>query len=259
MAKGYPIRAYSWEVLTDRVAIKRMDKSAFLHHGTAIPKEICFFFDLTLSAPARSPKARLVVQGISYAAHFQKALGSRYRLFWKSDLSNHIRHNFPGLHRAYLEDGSMAETAPIMRFEKLEKGQYLIDFFLPGEIVKDVRAEDHEEAAARPEGALKEFYGKRYERDPRNRRTAIEYHGLRCKVCGFSFSDFYGARGEGFIEIHHIKPLGAIKKREAVNPITDLLPVCANCHRMIHRRIEDVLSIEELQQSIIPPTGKRSK
>jgi 5-methylcytosine-specific restriction protein A len=35
-----------------------------------------------------------------------------------------------------------------------------------------------------------------------------------------------------------------------INPETDLIPVCANCHRMIHRRHDEVLSIEELKAII---------
>ena len=42
----YPVEAFSWKVLSDNIAVKQMDKSAFLHHGTGIPREIAFFFNL---------------------------------------------------------------------------------------------------------------------------------------------------------------------------------------------------------------------
>ena len=96
------------------------------------------------------------------------------------------------------------------------------------------------------------WYGKndkkRYERDPLNRRIALEIHGTVCVVCGFDFEKFYGKRGQGFIEVHHTLPLSLSGEQQPVNPQTDLLPVCSNCHRIIHRRRDKVLTIEEMKQ-----------
>lgn len=101
--------------------------------------------------------------------------------------------------------------------------------------------------SGRLEGKLKTYYGQRYERDATNRRKAIEIHGTTCKACGFDFEKVYGERGRNFIEVHHIKPLHMTKEIR-VNPETDLVPLCANCHRMIHRDPQHVLTIEELKQ-----------
>ena len=52
-------------------------------------------------------------------------------------------------------------------------------------------------------------------------------------ICGFDFASTYGVLGERFIEVHHIVPLaqaGASKTK-----LTDLVLVCSNCHRMLHR------------------------
>jgi predicted HNH restriction endonuclease len=60
--------------------------------------------------------------------------------------------------------------------------------------------------------------------------------GLRCEVpgCGFSFAQRYGEVGEGYVQVHHRRPLA-----EADAPVEtrleDLAIVCANCHAMIHR------------------------
>lgn len=89
-----------------------------------------------------------------------------------------------------------------------------------------------------------------YERDSANRRRAIEIHGLQCKACGFDFEKTYGERGRGFIEVHHIEPLSTLNKTMKINPKTDLIPLCANCHRMIHRKHDEVLSIEQLRNLI---------
>ncbi|WP_409304704.1 EVE domain-containing protein [Peribacillus sp. SCS-155] len=101
------------------------------------------------------------------------------------------------------------------------------------------------------DGKITEYYGKRYERNPQNRARALELHGFDCYVCGFNFEKVYGDRGKDFIEVHHVNPLGTVKQEVAINPETDLLPVCSNCHRMIHRSKDDVLSIDELKKLLI--------
>ncbi len=88
-----------------------------------------------------------------------------------------------------------------------------------------------------------------YERKPKNRALAIEIHGRTCTVCGFNFDETYGKDyADGYIQIHHIKPLSEYEG--AVDPETDLVPLCANCHAMAHRRRTTVTSIEELKALI---------
>lgn len=98
------------------------------------------------------------------------------------------------------------------------------------------------------EGKIQNYYGKRYERVPENRKRAIEIHGLTCSICGFDFEKTYGLRGQGFIEIHHINSLSSFEDEQNVDPATDLFPVCSNCHRMIHRIRENVLSIDDMKK-----------
>jgi len=80
-----------------------------------------------------------------------------------------------------------------------------------------------------------------------NRNKCIEIHGLRCKACDFDFLETYGDVGKGFIEVHHKKPLFSLDEEVNVNAETDLVPVCANCHRMIHRKKNAILTVEELR------------
>jgi 5-methylcytosine-specific restriction protein A len=75
-----------------------------------------------------------------------------------------------------------------------------------------------------------------------------ESGALCCEVCGFNFKEQYGARGEGFIECHHTKPLSGLKDGEKTK-LTDLAVVCSNCHRMIHRK-RPWLSLNELKQTM---------
>ena len=74
-------------------------------------------------------------------------------------------------------------------------------------------------------------------------------------VCGFDFEFIYGEIGLSFIEVHHIKPLSSLDEETTINPQTDLVCLCSNCHRMIHRRRGEVLSIEQLKD-IISKTSK---
>ncbi|WLQ33593.1 HNH endonuclease [Streptomyces castrisilvae] len=57
---------------------------------------------------------------------------------------------------------------------------------------------------------------------------------LACEACGFDFEEIYGDRGKGYIECHHVIPLH--KAGEGRTKLSDLALICANCHRMIHRR-----------------------
>ena len=115
-------------------------------------------------------------------------------------------------------------------------------------IIEDLESEEVEHGKG--EGTLKTYFGKRYERNPKNREHAIEIHGLDCYVCGFNFEEVYGERGKDFIEVHHLQPLSTLEEATEINPDTDLVPLCANCHRMIHRNQTHVLTIDELKAII---------
>ena len=86
----------------------------------------------------------------------------------------------------------------------------------------------------------------RYERDPQKRLACLEHYGYECQICGFSFEKTYGELGKDFCHVHHIEPLGEVGgENKDLDPIKDLLPVCANCHEMLHRK-KIALKPEEL-------------
>lgn len=66
-------------------------------------------------------------------------------------------------------------------------------------------------------------------------RATRSGEGLACEVCGFNFAKEYGSLGDGYVECHHTVPLSTTGER--TTRIADLALVCANCHRMIHRRV----------------------
>lgn len=102
------------------------------------------------------------------------------------------------------------------------------------------------------EGAIKHVTINAYERSSEARKICINEHGCKCIVCGMDFEKIYGDLGKGFIHVHHIIPLHNIKADYIVNAKTDLIPVCPNCHAMLHKNVNGkTLNAEELKRIII--------
>ena len=76
----FPITSHSWTVLSESIAIKQLDKSAFLHHGTGIPHEIRPFFGLDSFLEGENKQTILLYKGKSYPAHFYVDPTKRLRL-----------------------------------------------------------------------------------------------------------------------------------------------------------------------------------
>ena len=68
--------------------------------------------------------------------------------------------------------------------------------------------------------------------------------------CNFNFEKRYGKRGKDFIEVHHTKPVSEFLEETQVNPKTDMVVLCSNCHRIVHRERNNVLSLDELKNII---------
>lgn len=99
------------------------------------------------------------------------------------------------------------------------------------------------------EGAGVKVTVNKYERNPEARRKCIEYNGCKCNICGINFEEVYGDIGKGFIHVHHITPISQITKEYKVDYKKDLIPVCPNCHAMLHRKVNGkCFSIEELKE-----------
>lgn len=127
------------------------------------------------------------------------------------------------------------------------------------ELVKTIRTrtveenydnETHQTNSGNSEGKKTGYYTTKYERSSSNRAEAIRIHGTTCNICGFDYETAYGELGAGYIEVHHIKPLSTLDEEMVVNPETDLISVCANCHRMLHRFKNYIVSVEELKNIV---------
>ncbi len=100
------------------------------------------------------------------------------------------------------------------------------------------------------EGGVKRVEVNRYERNPVNRELCLEVNGYVCKICGFDFEKTYGEIGHHFIHVHHIIPVSSYDDEYLINPVKDMIPVCPNCHAMLHRK-NPPLFPDELRKELI--------
>lgn len=150
----------------------------------------------------------------------------------------------------------MSVAEGISQLENAGKDEYqtvinlLQTIVLESQLENDINSETEDVQGVYMDGHCVQYYTTRYERNPRNRKRAIEIHGTTCMACGFNFEKFYGIYGKNYIEVHHIVPLSSIDEEIEVNPAEDLVVLCANCHRMIHRKKNHILTLSELKQLI---------
>ena len=121
---------------------------------------------------------------------------------------------------------------------------------LPPKILKDLESHERSHGKKRTEGGKKVYVSKRSERSPFLRSEALRIHGTACAVCGFDFGRIYGAWGKDFAEVHHLTPLKDYAEGQETDPEADLIVLCANCHRMVHRKSTIALTVEELQEKL---------
>lgn len=386
---GHQPTSHSWKVHSGQAAVKRMDRSSFVHHEMAIPVGIRPFFNIDTMQVGEKRRAELVHGVIEYQAYFEmlNEENPRTRLVWKSDLQRLIQEKFPDW-AAFFENhtkppgttppdlkivktrlGSKyllflehtrksSETLDLLKVysrEELKSGFGVTDaiirygifkpgdapsiwLFVTGEALPDGSGPRHHfdeqvlqfEGKARrkadplivdherdgneivvfyrhrrrefasygyrylgrfsylshiagklidepsrfilypidvmtgaggglvavgsshppvPEGSEQACIQTRYERDPRLRKQAIISHGTTCAECGFDFAERYGRYGEGYIEIHCKKPHASIRDWKDVDPAADLVPLCSNCHRMVHRA-DPVLLVGDLKKML---------
>jgi len=234
----------SWDIVDGNTAIKQSDKSFFKYHGSGIPKETRFYWGVEDLSVSEKRNIQLVFEDKEYSAYIQlEQMGKRTRIFWRMDLHNKFLEQCPDVN--YME---LNNLYPAVLFKKIEVDKYEVQLII--ESFEALEQNDYEAYESRPEGQIKVFYTKRYERDPKNRAKAIQLHGTACIICGFDFEKVYGKEGKGIIDIHHNKPLYSLNEEVIVNPKTDLVPVCPNCHRMIHRTRKAACTVEEIKSML---------
>lgn len=149
---------------------------------------------------------------------------------------------------------------PRSSFPRISPGVFEIFPKYTGQVIDNISDETSAETPQHPssdhgsvssvltllEGAATKTIRTTYERSREARRLCLEYHGTNCCICNMSFGERYGNEAEGFIHVHHVSPISNSGGESIVNPETDLVPVCPNCHAMIHLGSE-ARSIAEVQ------------
>jgi 5-methylcytosine-specific restriction protein A len=117
----------------------------------------------------------------------------------------------------------------------------------------DVAGSDDPDFADAEEGAIFTRVHRARERNraivARKKRAVLQASGaLLCEACGFDFHATYGELGREFVECHHTRPVSELMPGDRTR-LEDLALVCANCHRMLHRR-RPWLNLEQLRAVI---------
>ncbi len=133
-------------------------------------------------------------------------------------------------------------------FEFIRKNKHIGNGFVSNDVVT-------KETESFMEGKSKEITQTRYERNPQARKICLKHHGYTCHVCEFNFEKYFGEIGKGFIHVHHINAIADIRKEYEIDPKNDLIPVCPNCHAMIHSK-RPAFTIDEIRE-IIKTTANR--
>lgn len=244
---------YSWTVIGNSTVIKKTDSSVFMYNGTTIPVRLRYFFEIESMSPEDDNIPIILEFNKTKYEAYITCKGPKERpkgitqLFWYKDLEKVFNDLYP--------DVIETEAFPELFIHKINKTYYRIE--LTGEIVEsgvtDLETLDLRtiiEVPGAEEGRRIQYFTTRYERKKTNRDKAIKKHGLRCQICDFSFEDSYGELGKGFIEVHHTKPLYSLNEAVDVNPETDMICICANCHRMIHHRKGEILTLEDMRKIV---------
>ncbi|WP_295975420.1 HNH endonuclease [uncultured Xanthomonas sp.] len=96
-----------------------------------------------------------------------------------------------------------------------------------------------------------------YERNATARKLCIAHYGPTCQACGLNYEEKYGAIGADLIHVHHVTPLSAIGEAYQVDPIRDLIPLCATCHHVVHRR-DPPYSVAEMRAAITAQAARKA-
>lgn len=124
-------------------------------------------------------------------------------------------------------------------FDFIRKHKYIKESFISNDTATETTRSFFE-------GKSKDVQQTRYERNPQARKICLSHYGYSCQICGFNFEKHFGDIGKGYIHVHHINPIAEIGKQYKIDPQKDLIPICPNCHAMIHSK-RPIFTIEELK------------
>jgi len=193
--------------------------------------------------------------------HDVKIIKKRKDTYFSQKVRNLKSHdNLTGKGLATQEKGIWKITELGLKYLEENEGVYFSlqnQGFNKKYIVKEVK-EDFKDLIIE-EGTERQISLKQRKRSGKLREYAIKNFtdkegNIICEVCAFNFVKKYGEHGKGFIEIHHKKPIHQKDIKGASDKISEAIkevsPLCSNCHRMIHRKKDKMLTPEELKEMV---------
>lgn len=156
--------------------------------------------------------------------------------------ANKLKGSYPGQHSVFYNSSNVKYVDSI--FNKIKK--------IPSNISFDTSEDlyDPAEEYLTQEGRkiLKRHLIR--ERDVKLiRKFKKNLTSYRCVVCNFDFEQKYGEVGKQFVEAHHIKPVASLDGSKEIG-VKNLVAVCSNCHRMLHRKTPQ-LDWRKLKKALI--------
>ncbi|WP_312443671.1 HNH endonuclease [Lacrimispora sp.] len=226
---------YSWEILDENTMVKYVDLTFVKYCSTGIPKQIRGNWGIEDFKDGDRKRIAFHIKDNLYSAIIQMRK-QKTELLWKTDflVALDISKNFSD------ENTSIIFEREDIDVYNVRKKHDEVSLDIEGDIV-----------SCYLEGAKKVYYTTKYERKKECRDAAIKIHGIKCSICGFDFEAVYGRIGKGFIEIHHKRPLYSLEEEVEINPQTDLITVCSNCHKMLHRNKKNMMDLEKLREIVL--------
>jgi len=100
------------------------------------------------------------------------------------------------------------------------------------------------------EGEKKHVEYETAHRNPKLRQACLDKYGYQCQCCGMDFASVYGEElGANFIEVHHLQMISTYDENRPEDYVENLVPLCSNCHSMIHHGKQGPLSLRELREA----------
>ncbi len=164
-------------------------------------------------------------------------------LFWHGKMHSHMRQQ--GIQRM-IDEGTRCHF-----FTRVDNSNVYFTYQGVGKavLVNDVspveiywRFPESEPVEQVPQGTPNKQRERRISRS--DRMACIGHYGEKCWVCGIDFVEVYGEIGEGVIHVCHND---ITNTSSAVDPISQLRPICPNCLAMLHRRDSMIHSVDELR------------
>lgn len=211
------------------------------------------FFLIKLGTPPRGIIAHgKVTQGMFEQEHWNDDKAEKIITYLDGECDTLLNYRTQGI----LDVSILDERCPQQHWHAYQSGTRIRDEVIP--TLNELWTEATRDYPANPEesiydegiieGVKKSVYTTKYERDPQIRRAFLRGKKLKCEVCGFDFEEVYGKLGAGYIEVHHKKP---VSEGERITDLdNDLAMLCSNCHRMIHRGTNHMITVEELKDII---------